>query len=137
VIVNGGQMINENRFESYGLFPEERKDLFDFIAAQKIPGIVFLSGDRHATFLMKREWPGAPYPWIEYTSSPVGSAVANFPPDEPYLIPGTHVNSTRNFGVLKMSGKRGERVMTMTCHDTTGKELWRYDIKEGDLKPPR
>ena len=41
-------------------------------AAQKIDGVMFLSGDRHFSELLKIDRPGA-YPLYEYTSSPLTS----------------------------------------------------------------
>jgi hypothetical protein len=52
-------------------------------------------------------------------------------------VPGTWVTQKRNFGLIKVGGKRGERKLTLTAHDKDGIELWRYEISEKELKIPR
>jgi len=44
--------------ESYAKYPKERNDLFDFIAANNIKGVILLTGDRHYAELSKRNWKG-------------------------------------------------------------------------------
>jgi len=40
----------------------------------------------------------------------------------------------RNYGKIQVSGKKGERTLTLTAHDKTGKELWRHELREKDLR---
>jgi alkaline phosphatase D len=139
-IVAGGQMIQPRVFfEGFGNFKEEQKDLFDFIAQAKIPGVVFLSGDRHAGELLKVEWPGAPYPWYEVTTSPLtaGSGRNEREADNPARVPGTWVTRTRHYGVVHVRGPRDDRRLVVTHHDKDGKELWRHEIKLSELRAPR
>lgn len=136
VICNGNQMINENRFECFSQFPEEREELFKWIVDARIDGVVFLSGDRHASELLKRRWSGAHYDFFEYTSSPLCSSVASQRDPEPYRVEGTYVDKERNFGAIKVSGPRGARILTMLCYDKDGKELWKREISQKDLQAP-
>jgi alkaline phosphatase D len=138
VVVGGGQMLNPMVFfEAFGQFPHEQKELFDFIATNDIRGLVFLSGDRHATELLRVRWPGASYDWLEYTSSPLTAGPGRNPREEnnPARVPGTWVNQ-RNFGLVEVSGPRGDRQLKLTAHDKDGGELWSHQISERSLRGP-
>ena len=48
LIVSGIQVLpDESRYEKWANFPRSREWLLDFIQQQQIPGVIFLSGDRH------------------------------------------------------------------------------------------
>jgi alkaline phosphatase D len=135
-IVNGGQMINDNNFECFSKFPAERDDLFQFIGANKIEGVVFLSGDRHTTELLKTTGWGIPYPLYEYTSSPLTSGVPAQATGDPLGVPGTFVKA-RNFGMIRVSGPRGNRIATLWAMDASGNKLWEQTIRQEELRAPR
>lgn len=135
-VVCGGQMFNPMmNFECFGKYPAEQRELADFLMAAKIPGVVILSGDRHAGELLKIEREGA-YPLYEFTSSPLTAGPGRYEPEanNPARVAGTWVTNTRHYGKAKVSGKEGERTLTLSCHDKTGKELWRHEIKESELR---
>jgi alkaline phosphatase D len=137
VVVAGGQFWNRaNRFEAFHNFPVEQKALADWLLEQKIPGVVFLSGDRHFGGLWRIERPGT-YPLYEFTSSPLTAGpIANPSVEErgnPELVPGTLVNQ-RNFGMLRVSGPRTERVLTLEAYDADGKLLWQRRIAAAELR---
>ncbi len=55
-VVVGGQVGNPAKiFENYTNYEEERNQFFDLITKEKIPGVIFISGDRHWTALCKTE----------------------------------------------------------------------------------
>lgn len=138
IIVGGNQMLNPVAFyESFSNYKTEQKDLLDFIAQRRIPGIVFLSGDRHWTELIKVQWPGAGYAFYDYTTSPLGSGASggNREDDNPARVPGTHVKGQRNYALIKVEGKWGERVLVLGAYDKDGKTLWTHRIPHADLKP--
>ncbi|MCW5941689.1 MAG: alkaline phosphatase family protein [Fimbriimonadaceae bacterium] len=140
VVVNGGQMLNPLAlYEGFGRFESERKDLFDYLAARNVTGLIFLSGDRHVGELIKVRWPGASYDWYDFTSSPLTAGPGRDPREEnnPARVPGTWVTQMRNFGLVRVSGKRNERKLTLTAHDKTGKELWRHEIPQSALAPAK
>jgi alkaline phosphatase D len=126
-------------FEALVKYRTEYDDLLAFIKQNRIPGVVFLSGDRHMSELIKLE-DSTFYPLYDYTSSsltaglsrPRGKEVEN-----PYRVPGTLVSDAHNFGVLRFSGPRTERVMTMECRDLDGKVRWTQTVRASDLRPPR
>jgi alkaline phosphatase D len=137
VVVAGGQFWNRaNRFEAFHNFPVEQKALADWLLEQRIPGVVFLSGDRHLGGLWRIERPGA-YPLYEFTSSPLTAGPFSNPSAEerenPELVPGTLVNQ-RNFGMLRVSGPRAERALTLEAYDAGGKLLWQRRIAAAELR---
>ena len=53
-IVTGGQFLNVNTTqESYALFMRERQEILDFLLQHKIEGVMFMSGDRHHTEMIR------------------------------------------------------------------------------------
>lgn len=136
IVAGGNQMLNPLvLYEGFGAFAGEQRELLDFLREAKIEGVLFLSGDRHHTELIRREEPGL-YPLYDFTSSPLtsGAGGSDREADNPARVPGTWVRNTRNFGLLEVAGKRGERVLTLRTLDAQGKELWRHEIREGELR---
>lgn len=139
IVAGGNQFLNPLVFyEGFGKFPAEQRELLDFLRAAKVEGVVFLSGDRHHTELIRRREPGL-YPLYDFTSSPLTSGVheAGKEAENPARVPGTLVTSARNFGLLEVAGKTGERTLTLRTLDATGKELWRHEIRQGELRFPK
>jgi alkaline phosphatase D len=140
IVAGGSQFWNPlNSFESLGLYPAEQKELYDFIRTARIEGVVFISGDRHHAELLKRQEPGM-YPLYEFTSSPLTSGGSRIEKEanNPARVPGTWVtDGIRNFGLLEVSGKEKERVLTLRTLDADGKELWKREIREGELRFPK
>ena len=134
IVVGGNQMINPlTMFEGFGNFHHEQQDLLNWIRDSKTRGVIFLSGDRHHTELLRVTMEGF-YPLYEYTSSPLTSGT--HPPgkeaENPARIYG--VFEKRNFGMLHFSGPRLDRQLVMECYDNNGVKLWQYEIKAKDLR---
>ena len=95
LVVNGSQLWNRaNRFEGFNHFAYEQKALADWLLAQRVDGVMFATGDRHFTELLRVERPGA-YPLYEFTSSPLTSRPYENPDNaertNPDLVAGTLV----------------------------------------------
>lgn len=135
-VVCGGQVINPAaQFENYSVYAEEREELLKRIAEQKIPGVVFLSGDRHHTAVHKLQRFNA-YPFYDFTISPFTSGPARQTKEEavsPTLLPET-VLTERNFAVMSLSGAKNERVLTVKAYNTRGELKWTKEIKASELK---
>jgi alkaline phosphatase D len=137
IIAVGGQFISSSKEkENFANFPEEKQYIIDAIQKNKIPGVLFMTGDRHFTELSKLETPNMP-PIYDITVSPLTSGTFN---------PEKETNTTRvpntlvvehNFALIEVTGKRKERVMTIKIINKDGKELWKQDIKETDLQYKR
>ena len=145
VVAVGGQFLNPVAvYETFAnIAPAERRAILDEIAARRIEGVVFLSGDRHHTELLKLDRPGA-YPIYEFTSSPLtaGASTAPLQPDSPerdnpLRVPGTLVAGPRNFGTMTVSGPRTDRTMTLRTYGADGALLWEHAVRARDLQLPR
>lgn len=139
VIAGGGQMTNPIApFEGFAHAPKERQELLDFIVQQKIEGVVFLSGDRHMSELIKVT-PEGGYPLYDFTCSPLSSGartVAASDPEyeNPARVPGTLVGGKRNYGRVSVSGKGESRQLTLSCLDKSGETLWTHTVPRSELK---
>ena len=102
---------------------------------RRVDGVVFLSGDRHHTELIRHDRDS--YPLYDFTSSPLTSGaydpVAEH--NNPGRVEGTLV-SERNFGLIRVSGPRADRVLALETYDSAGEQLWSYTIRAATLKTP-
>lgn len=120
----------------WGNYAHERKALFEFLAQERITGVVLVGGDIHRSRLLK--WPsdrtGVPYPLYELISSPLGSSVhqnANQPND--MLI--WDAGSPRTFMIVE--AEYGETpTLTVRWRNDKGKTLHEMKTAEWELCPP-
>lgn len=131
----GSQVINDNNFgESYADYSHERDELLDFIAANNVKGVVFLTGDKHYSELSKRIWNG--YPFYDFTCSPL-----TFPPLPRRLLGAYHNGNRvagmdyakRNFGRISFSGPKGNRQMKIEIIGRSGRLRRSTTLNENDL----
>ena len=135
LVVTGGQTINNSvTFENYATYGEERQRLLDRITAERIPGVVFLSGDKHWTELSRMPRQGT-YPLHDLTVSSLTAGTSNgwMREQNDYRVEGT-VLQEHNFGVLDVTGPRNDRVMTVRIMDKDGKERWSRRIAASELR---
>lgn len=136
-IVAGGQILNTAAlFENYATYGEERALMLQKIAEANIPGVLFLTGDRHHTVLHRLNRFGT-YPLYDFTVSPLTSG-AGKPADaekttETYVA-GTNVENKRNFGMFEITGPEKDRVLKVTIYDAKGSQQWQREIKASELK---
>ena len=140
LVVNGTQMWNRaNRFEGFNHYSYEQKALADWLVAQRVDGVVFATGDRHFSELLRIDRPGA-YPLYEFTSSPLTSHPWENPDSaersNPDLVPGTLV-AQRAFGLIRLTGTGGARRIAFESYDSKGTLLWRHELRAQDLRFPR
>jgi len=81
--------------DTWNGFREERKEIFDFLAENKINGVVLLSADRHRSEAWRNERPKG-YPLYEFESSRLTNEHVH------ELVPGTlfGYNAKQSFGLL-------------------------------------
>jgi len=133
-IVSGGQILNPAAiYETYATFPEERQKLLDEIEKRDIKGVIFLTGDRHLTELTKMPRKDH-YPLYDLTVSPLTSGPNTHTNEGNTLqVPGTLLNE-RNFSILRISGKRTDRILDITTYTVTGEKRWHYQIKASEIR---
>ena len=136
LIVTGSQTLNEaSRYNCLQDYPIEFEELMAFIGREKIAGIVFLTGDRHHSEVIKYERAGT-YPLYDITSSPLTSGVGRVGGTEkenPARVPGTLVED-HNFSRIRVSGKLGERTLAVEFIGVQGQVLGKFSVKETELK---
>jgi alkaline phosphatase D len=135
VIVNGNQCLSRHSYETLRHYPSDFDELIGWIKHQKIGGIVFLSGDRHFAELSMLPDTSF-YPLYDFTSSPLTAGVATDrrPEENALLVPGTFVNDTRNFGMLRFDGPAADRRVVLELYDSTGTRRWSRLIRAAELK---
>ena len=140
LVVNGSQMWNRaNRFEGFNHYSYEQKAFAEWLVAQRVAGVMFASGDRHFTELLRIERPGA-YPVYEFTSSPLTSRPWENPERgeqaNPDVVPGTLIGK-RQFGLIRLTGPARARRIALESYDQKGQLLWRQELRAQDLRFPR
>lgn len=131
----GGQVLStEAMHENFATFPKEQRYLLDKIREAKIEGVIFLDGDRHHTGLSRMQESEGVYPIYDLTcSSLTAGAYPNEEKLNQYRLEET-LFGKHNFGLLKVTGPRTDRVLTITIHDKDGEEVWTQDIRANDLR---
>jgi len=135
IIVIGGQVLNSvPDSENYGHYPEEKEKLLKEISANKIKGVLFLTGDRHFAELsmLPRE---ETYPIYDWTVSPFTAGVVSnkLLEDNTYKVAGSAF-AQHNFGIISFSGNKENRQMKLTLFDINGDELWNKVILKKELE---
>jgi len=135
-IVGGNQMLNDyHKSEGWDKYKHERDDFLKWIDDNKIEGVVFLSGDKHHTEMLKIPRENA-YPLYELTCSPFTAGTHERSLDKvrkkPTLIQETLVGE-KNFCKLNFDGPRKDRNMTLESYNVDGKLLWSKKFKQSTL----
>lgn len=128
----GIQAVSDCEFENFRKYPEEYNYFMKFIQENKIEGIVFFSGDVHFSEVSRLERDRA-YPLYDFTISPLTSFPINFFTTNTYRIDDTKHN-VNNFGEVRFSGSKENRVCTVSCMTRKGEEIWSYSIPAAALK---
>jgi alkaline phosphatase D len=141
IVVNGSQLWNRatgNNIEGWSRYAREQSAFAQWLAAQRIEGVLFVSGDRHWGELLRIERPGA-YPLYELTTSPL--AARAFEPgaverSNPDVVPDT-IFTRRQFGLIRVTGPGNDRHIALELYDETGNLVWRHEVAVKDLRYPR
>lgn len=137
-IANGSQVLNPvSPYDKLLSCPAEYNELMDFLKEYKINGVVFLSGDRHHSEIIKVNREGT-YPLYDITSSPLTSGTHKFSGPEannPYRILG--IDEKQNYTRFSFSGERNKRKMLVEFFGIKGEKLGEWTVTENELKSPR
>jgi alkaline phosphatase D len=135
IIAVGSQVLNPvSPFDKWWDFPSEYDELMNFIKEYKIRGVLFLTGDRHHSEVIKVDRPGH-YPLYDITVSALTSTGYPFSTAEknnPYRVMG--FEQKQNYARFSFSGKLGERKMTVQYLGVKGENLGEWSINEKDLR---
>lgn len=135
IIAVGNQVLNPvSKDERWSSYPAEYNDFMDFLRDNKINGVIFLTGDRHHSEIIKTERAGA-YPLYDITVSPLTSGTHKFggpDKDNPYRILG--IDQKQNYARFSFSGGKGNRQLTVEFFGVQGDLLGKWSINEAALK---
>ena len=136
IIVTGSQILNPlSTFECMTHYSFEYNDLMSFLAEQKIPGVIFFTGDRHHSEVVKMERPGM-HPLYDVTISPYTAGISKpkgVEINNAARVPNTLVE-LHNFGKMDVSGKKNERVLKVNFIGLKGEHLAEWSVSEKELK---
>lgn len=144
-VVSGSQVLSERVPERPSLaggsgidgwrnYPHELDELLDFIRRERIPGVLFLSGDAHFSELTRLQ-PEGLYPLYDLTSSPLTAGPTrrdDLEVGNPGRVPGTLVRG-HSFAMVEVIGAKGDRRASLAAFDVAGNERWRHEIHEREL----
>jgi alkaline phosphatase D len=138
IIATGSQVLNPiSPYDVVRAFPVDYQKLLGTIAKYKINGVLFFTGDRHHSEIIKVDRPGT-YPLYDITVSPLTSGTHKFSGPEknnPYRIYG--LDEKQNFGKITVSGKKNERRLSIQFLGIKGENLGGWFVDESDLKTPK
>ncbi len=139
VIVTGSQTLNPmSKDDCLQHYPAEFKELMDFLAEERINGVIFLTGDRHHSEIMRYDRPGA-YPIYDITSSSLTAGVGkvrDYERENPARVNGSLVEAN-NYARISISGKMRERKLKVEFIGTKGDKLAEWTIGENEIRYPR
>lgn len=137
IVCVGNQVLNDGPsegIECYSLYREEQRELLETIQRERIRGVLFLTGDRHAAELTKVERPGT-YPLYDLTTSPLTSGISKsmLKDKNTGRVEGTLLLE-RNFALLHFSGPRSARALRIEICRTDGSVAWERKIEAKELR---
>ncbi|MEY4150551.1 MAG: hypothetical protein RL555_1155 [Bacteroidota bacterium] len=138
IIAVGSQVLNPvSPYDRWGRFPAEYQEFIHFLAANPVSGVLFITGDRHHSEIIKVERPGL-YPLYDITVSPLTSGTHTFDrqeKDNPYRVVG--IDQKQNYGRISITGPRGNRKLTVDYLGIKGENITSWSVMEKDLRVPR
>ncbi len=139
IVADGSQLWNDaNTGEGWQHFPAERDSFLEWLKEQNIPGLIFVSGGRYHTELIRRDVKDS-YPLYELTCSPL-TATPRPSSDEKERDNAQRVSGTlvaeRNFCTLDVTGPAEHRKVVMRAFDSAGHRLWEKTLTADALRKP-
>jgi alkaline phosphatase D len=138
LVVIGSQVLNPpSPYDKLRDFRAEYNELMEFLADRKVEGVVFVTGDRHHSEIIKVDRPGL-YPLYDITVSPLTSGTHVFGPGEqnnPYRVIG--IDQKQNYGRFSFTGPRGQRKLMVEFLGIKGEKLGEWSVLETALKVPK
>jgi alkaline phosphatase D len=135
IVVSGSQVLNvASRQDCLKDYPVEFEELLGFLEAERITGVVFMSGDRHHSEVIRYQRPNA-YALYDITTSPLTAGVAAVREPEksnPERMAGTLVEA-QNYSRISISGKAKERKLKVEFLGLKGEKLGEWNIDETQL----
>lgn len=127
IVAVGTQVLADyHEWESYAMFAYERQELIDWIRHERIEGVMFVSGDRHLSELMRWE-PDGLYPLYELTASPVANRFFQTGLELPNPIRVAGYGASPNYGLIEIDTTVPAGRVTFIVKDVEGREVFRHE----------
>lgn len=132
IIATGSQVLNPmSPYDCFKHYSAEYNEMMNFFKDNNIKGVVFLTGDRHHSEVIKMDRSGT-YPLYDITASPLTSGSHKWGKEEknnPHRIVG--VEDMQNYSKISFSGDRKNRVMKVEFYNPKGikQTEWSVAIK--------
>ena len=138
IIATGSQVLNPySPYDCVRSFPVDYSMLMKTITDNKINGVLFFTGDRHHSEVIKQERNGT-YPLYDVTVSPYTSGTHKFSgPEKNNIARVFGLDEKQNFGKVSVTGKAKERVLKVDFIGTKGENLGQWSVSEKELKTPK
>ncbi len=129
-VLAGSQILNTAKvYENFSNFEEERTYFLERLELEGLNNVIFLTGDRHHSEVMKMEFANGNAVY-EFTVSPLTSgANSRVNEDNQFRVEGSLIQD-RNFATIEISGDRKERSLLLEFFDSDGNLLYQYRLNE-------
>lgn len=135
-IVTGSQTLNAaSPYDCLQDYPIEFQELMSFLSVENVPGVLFLTGDRHHSEVIRYNR-GSQYPLYDITSSPMTAGVARVSGAEkenPARVANTLVE-TQNFTRISISGPANGRKLKVEFVNGKGEVLGSWQVAEEEIR---
>jgi len=137
LVCNGSQLLSEDEnghHSGWHNYRSERDAFLAWLARERIPGLLFITGDRHNTQVFRLKQDGAPVVY-EFSCSPFTSRLSKLSKKDqanPRFVSGLGVEQ-RNFGTLELTGEGAARRIVASCFDSRGKQLWQRTLASATI----
>lgn len=128
-----GSTAGANRFDKWDGFIAERDDIFDFIHAEKIAGVVLLSGDRHRSDARRIDREHG-YPLYDFMSAIPTNYHTHPVVKSPGMLFGH--NAKNSFGLLRFDTTAEDPSVTCEFVCIDGEPLWTHTLRLSELGGP-
>ena len=137
IVAVGVQVLADyHQYDGYLNYPDERDELLDWIRDRGIEGVVFVSGDRHLSELM-RDDDRVGYPLYELTASPVGNRFFAAGLEQPNPIRIGGFSRGYSYGLLDIDTTAEPATLVFRLKDETGREVLYHEVRLDDLAVAR
>ena len=135
IIATGSQVLNPNSpFDCFRRFPEEYNDFLQFLEENKINGVVFFTGDRHHSEIIKLDRKGG-YPLFDVTASPLTSGTHTFGgPEKDNKARVLGIDKLQNYARVSFTGKSSDRKMQVDFLGVKGELIQSWFISQKELR---
>lgn len=117
--------------DTWNGFREERKEIFDFLSANRIEGVVLLSADRHRSDLWKIERADT-YPLYEFNSSRLTNQHVHREMEAALFS----YNRKQSFGTVDIDTTLEDPEITYRIVTIDGEEVGKFTVKRSQLTNP-